>query len=249
MMRAILIFLYAAVLSSLAYGDEAPDVSMHITEGSYRVGDVIELYAEMRRPEFGEFELQLPSHPQLHFLAYTREPLRYVDGVYLQRILILLQALDSGDFELDAFTATIRQGEKVVELQLPQLSFTVESYGAEDVSADLAELSNDSQIIEQSSVFIWIVTILLALCLVLLVRRFLHKQEPKTEVLAQSEGLDALMAALKAGSPVIGLIEGLLTSESLVLSPDVRELLEEAVYANRLNKTRLLDQLEKEGVR
>ena len=201
----------------------------------------------MRRSEYAEFELHVPAHPQLHFMAHTREPVRYVDGDYVQRVLLLLQPMSAGAFELNAITASVTEGEQVSEVKLPQLAFTVTSYGAEDVSKDLAVLSADAQAVAKRPVLVWSFVVLVVL--ISAVWFVLRKQKPAVEERAETEGLSDLVAALEAGEPSVGLIERLLSIESLSISPSLRESLEAAVYANRIDEAALLRQLKEEGAR
>ena len=247
MVKGLYILLCSCLLPLFAFADGGSGVTLQLVEATYRPGDVIELQAEMRRSEYAEFELHVPAHPQLHFMAHTREPVRYVDGDYVQRVLLLLQPMSAGAFELDAITASVTQGEEVTEVQLPQLAFTVASYGAADVSKDLAILSEDAQAVTKRPLLVWGLVVLVGL--VGVVWFFMRKQKPALEEHAETEGLSDLVAALEAGAPASDLIERLLSRESLSLSSSLRESLEAAVYANRIDEAALLRQLKEEGAR
>ncbi|HBR66987.1 MAG TPA: hypothetical protein DEA16_02350, partial [Opitutae bacterium] len=107
-MRFIL-FLCAWLLPLFVIASLAPEVSLRLIEGTYRPGDIVELQAEMRGMDYAEFELHVPANAQLHFVTLTREPVRYVEGLYIQRVLLQLQPLSVGDFDLNGIAVTIAQ--------------------------------------------------------------------------------------------------------------------------------------------
>ena len=243
-MRGVFILLCSCLLPLFAFADGDSDVTLRLVEATYRPGDVIELQAEMRRSEYAEFELHVPAQPQLHFMAHTREPVRYVDGHYVQRVLLLLQPMGAGAFELDAVTASVQQGEAVTVVQLPSLAFSVASYGAEDASKDLAVLLEDAPVVAKRPLLVWGLAVLVGM--IGFVWFFMRKQKPMVEEYADTEGLSDLVVALDAGTPASDLIERLLSRDALALSSSLRESLEAAVYANRIDEAALLRQLKEE---
>jgi hypothetical protein len=215
-------------------------------EGTYRPGDVIELQAEMRRAEYAELSLHVPAHAQLHFVAHTREPVRYVEGEYVQRELLLLQPMNAGVFELSAITATLEHSGAVTEVPLPPVQFTVDSYAAVDASQEAAALGVNASVPPQSSNLVgMIVGVVLLLCLLVwfLARKAKVKPLESTESVV---GLSDLITVLEAGESGSALIEHLLERTDLSLSPFLRQDLEAAAYADRIDVAALLQQLKEE---
>ena len=91
----------------LAMANDPHGIELRLLPGSYYTGDVLEIHAEMRRAEYATFQLHMPNHPQLHFVAHTREPVSYAHGEYRQRTVLLLQPMAAGAFELNAITASL----------------------------------------------------------------------------------------------------------------------------------------------
>jgi cbb3-type cytochrome oxidase subunit 3 len=249
MVSARFIVLCGWLLPLLAVADVASGVSLRLVEGRYRPGDVIELHAEMRRAEYAEFELHVPAHQQLHFVAHTRTPVRYVGGEYVQSVLLLLQPMTVGEFELTGITATLLEGELATELPLPPLQLTVESYATEDASQALAEFGEDASVAAKTSNLIGVVVVVLIL-LLLVVWLLVRNGKAKVEEVAGTEiDLNDLISVLEGNAPAMSLIEQLLERRDLTLSPAVREALEAAAYANRLDSAALLRRLKEEGAR
>ena len=150
-MTRFILFLCAWLLPLFAIASSAPEVALRLVDGAYRPGDILELQAEMRGLDYAEFELHVPADTQCHFVTQTREPVRYVEGVYVQRVLLQLQPLSAGDFELNDITVTIAQGGVARDVALPPVSFTVASYAAEDTSEAAAELGAGASLLAQAS--------------------------------------------------------------------------------------------------
>lgn len=247
-MRRFFIVLCGWLLPLLASADGVSGIELRLVAGESRPGDVIELQAEMRRAEYAEFVLHVPAHAQLHFVAHTREPVRYVEGEYVQRELFLLQPMRAGVFELDAITATIEQGGVATEVSLPPVQFEVLSYGAEDTSKVAAQLAETSLLSQPASVVG--VTIGAVLFLSLLVWLFLRKaKEQPMDVAVADVSLNDLITVLEAGESGSTLMEQLLERTDLSLSAVLREALEAAAYANRIDDAQLLNLLRQEGAR
>ena len=244
-MRSLLIFLCGCLLPLLALADDAQGVSLQLVEGTYQPGDVIELQAEMRRTEYTEFELHVPAHAQLHFVAHTRKPVRYVEGVYLQSVLLLLQPMNAGEFELSGISATLESGGVSTEVALPSVEFSVASYAAEDSSKALATLTDDALTTPRASALLFV--FVAALLVLLFVARCLFRK-PKLVAVESVEAvnLNDLIVKLEAGEPAEHLIECLLGDAALSMSPSLRERLEAAAYANRIDVAGLLCALKEE---
>ena len=280
-MRFIL-FLCAWLLPLFVIASLAPEVSLRLIEGTYRPGDIVELQAEMRGMDYAEFELHVPANAQLHFVTLTREPVRYVEGLYIQRVLLQLQPLSVGDFDLNGIAVTIAQDGVTREIVLPLVSFTVASYAAEDSSDAVAELAANfpGATMATNNLRITIGVLFVALMFVWL---WMRKVNAKLMETAEAElGLSDLIMVLEENAPsllpcesdewkrgsvgsksvaTLGTLYGcsevtpvmiaerLLQRADLSMSSVLRQHLEAAVYANRLDSTVLLQLLREEVAR
>jgi hypothetical protein len=194
-------FLCPWLLPLFAMADVAPEVALRLVDGTYRPGDMLELQAEMRGVDYAEFELHVPANTQCHFVTQTREPVRYVEGVYVQRVLLQLQPLTAGDFELNDITVTIAQGGVARDVALPPVSFTVASYAAEDTSEAAAELGAGASLLAQASNNLRIIIAVLFIVL-MVVWWLLRKVNTKPVKTAEIElGLSDLIVALEGNAP------------------------------------------------
>jgi len=194
-------FLCPWLLPLFAMADVAPEIALRLVDGTYRPGDMLELQAEMRGVDYAEFELHVPANTQCHFVTQTREPVRYVEGVYVQRVLLQLQPLSAGDFELNDITVTIAQGGEVRDVALPTVSFTVATYAAEDTSEAAAELGAGASLLAQASNNLRIIIAVLFIVL-MVVWWLLRKVNTKPVKTAEIElGLSDLIVALEGNAP------------------------------------------------
>ena len=287
-MTRFISFLCPWLLPLFAMASSAPEVALRLVDGTYRPGDMLELQAEMRGVDYAEFELHVPANTQCHFVTQTREPVRYVEGVYVQRVLLQLQPLSAGDFELNDITVTIAQGGEVRDVALPPVSFTVASYAAEDTSEAAAELGAGASLLAQASNNLRIIIAVLFIVL-MVVWWLLRKVNTKPVKTAEIElGLSDLIVALEGNAPSFPpseaderkrrreaderqrrseaderkrrsvslhgsseltsmmIAEQLLERADLSMSSALREELEAAVYANRLDSVVLLQLLREE---
>ena len=200
-MTRFISFLCPWLLPLFAMASSAPEVALRLVDGTYRPGDMLELQAEMRGVDYAEFELHVPANTQCHFVTQTREPVRYVEGVYVQRVLLQLQPLSAGDFELNDITVTIAQGGEVRDVALPTVSFTVGTYAAEDTSEAAAELGAGASLLAQASNNLRIIIAVLFIVL-MVVWWLLRKVNTKPVKTAEIElGLSDLIVALEGNAP------------------------------------------------
>ena len=200
-MTRFISFLCPWLLPLFAMADVAPEIALRLVDGTYRPGDMLELQAEMRGVDYAEFELHVPANTQCHFVTQTREPVRYVEGVYVQRVLLQLQPLSAGDFELNDITVTIAQGGEVRDVALPTVSFTVATYAAEDTSEAAAELGAGASLLAQASNNLRIIIAVLFIVL-MVVWWLLRKVNTKPVKTAEIElGLSDLIVALEGNAP------------------------------------------------
>jgi hypothetical protein len=251
-MQRLILVLCGWLLPLFAFADVAPEIALRLTEGEYLPGDMLELEAEMRGADYAEFELHVPANPQCHFVEQIREPVRYIEGEYLQRVLLLLQPMSAGDFELNDITVTIAQGGVSRDVALPPVSFSVASYAVEDTSEAAAELGAGASLLAQASNNLRI--IIAVLFIVLMVVWWLLRKVNTTpaESVETEVGLNDLILALEGNAPSLPpvmIAEQLLERSDLSMSPNLREHLESAVYANRMDTEVLLGLLRQEVAR
>ena len=230
----------------------------------------------------------MPANAQCHFVEQIREPVRYVEGEYLQRALLLLQPMSAGDFELNDITVTIAQGGVSRDVALPPVSFSVASYAVEDTSEAAAELGAGASLLAQASNNLRsiIAVLFIVLMVVWWLLRKVNTQPVKT---AEIElGLSDLIVALEGNAPSFPpceadeskrrsdaderkrrsdaaerkrrsvslhggseltsmmIAEQLLERADLSMSSALRQNLDAAVYANRLDSGVLLQLLREE---
>ena len=278
-MQRLILVLCGWLLPLFALADVAPEIALRLTEGEYLPGDMLELEAEMRGADYAEFELHVPANAQCHFVEQIREPVRYVEGEYLQRALLLLQPMSAGDFELNDITVTIAQGGVSRDVALPPVSVSVASYAVEDTSEAAAELGAGASLLAQASNNLRI--IIAVLFIVLMVVWWLLRKVNTTPVeTAEIElGLSDLIVALEGNAPSFPpcdaderkrrsdaaerkrrsvslhggseltsmmIAEQLLERADLSMSSALRQNLDAAVYANRLDSGVLLQLLREE---
>ncbi len=278
-MQRLILVLCGWLLPLFALADVAPEIALRLTEGEYLPGDMLELEAEMRGADYAEFELHVPANAQCHFVEQIREPVRYVEGEYLQRVLLLLQPMSAGDFELNDITVTIAQGGVSRDVALPPVSFSVASYAVEDTSEAAAELGAGASLLAQASNNLRIIIAVLFIVL-MVVWWLLRKVNTKPVKTAEIElGLSDLIVALEGNAPSFPpseadeskrrsdaderkrrsvslhggseltsmmIAEQLLERADLSMSSTLRQNLDAAVYANRLDSGVLLQLLREE---
>ena len=250
-MTCFILFLCVWLLPLYAIASSVPEVALRLVEGTYRPGDIIELQAEMRGVDYAEFELNVPANTQLHLVTQTREPVRYVEGVYEQRVLLQLQPLSVGEFDLNGIAVTIAQDGVTRDIALAPVSFTVASYGAEDTSEAVAELEGDvagaKLVTKKLRISIGVLFVILIVIWSLL-RKVNAKPVENAEI---KLGLSDLIDSLQGGSELTSMMiaEQLLERADLSMSSALRQHLEAAVYANRLDSVVLLQLLREEAAR
>lgn len=245
-MRRLFTVLWGCLLPLIAFSDAGAGVTLRLVEDSYRPGDVVELEAEMRRSEYAEFELHVPAHAQLHFVAHTREPVRYVEGEYVQRELFVLQPMSAGEFELNSITATVTQGEVTTEVPLPSVTLTVDSYATEDPSKAVAELGMVVSSSAQKSNLIRLVVVIFIISVLVVCYLMRDGKTQSPEVVVAEASLSELITVLESGASGSLMIEQLLARADLSLSSRLRAAMEASVYGNGADTKVLLGLLKEE---
>lgn len=244
-MRAILLYASGWLLPIMAVAEVVPEVALRLVEGIYRTGDVVEVRAEMRRDDYAEFELHVPVHSQLYFVALTPEPVRYVKNEYVQRSTLLLQPMCAGEFELSGLTVTVAGGEHVKEQMLPPLKFRIESYADENLSSELALLEDQTNSTDRSNNKLWLIS-MVCVCVGIWWRMQSPEESKAIQTIDTPTGVLDVIAALEEGAFSTPLIEELLDRSDVMLSFKLRRMLEAAVYSKGTDLAALLRQLKAE---
>ena len=218
------------------------EVKLRLDADAYYPGDIIKLSAEQRRTDYGEFSIQFLSHPKLHFVGCTPEPVRYQGGVYVQRAVWRFQAVAAGEFLLRGIEDGLDDGDG-----LPPLTVTVHSYGELRLSDDLAVLPADT--VESTEVSGYVALVCLMTAAIVIVACYFSRstrtEGARNEV--PSVELDDLVERLEQGQPVSEIIEQLLARSDLQLCAELREAMEAAAYGGRTDDERLLQLIRRGG--
>ncbi|MEM7790619.1 MAG: hypothetical protein AAF546_04390 [Verrucomicrobiota bacterium] len=240
------LFSFLWVISALGRSDDLIDLWIEPSECF--PGDVIEIHAKMEHGSYAEFELNVPVYPNFHYVASTREPLRYNEGLYTQKSVLLLQPIEPGSFELDGISVTLNEGEKERELPLPALKVSVLSYAAEDSTNELETFAPAEEVSSPTS-GVWLATVFLGIVLlVFLIAVFFRR--PKTSV-AQGDSEEAnsmqeLLEGLERGEIPTALIERLLALPEAKISDALRGSMEAMAYSKHKPRQQLIDLLKAE---
>lgn len=132
--RVLLYFSVLLLAGVMASAEDFGGLTARLIPEEVKPGDLFVLSVEMRRADFGEFTLEVPSHPGLHLVSREKIPLSVVDGQYHQGERLMLQALASGAVNLSGIKAELTEstGSRVVEL--PELGLKVTAFETEDLS-------------------------------------------------------------------------------------------------------------------
>ena len=117
--------------SALA-AEDSGGFTVTLSPEEVRPGDLITLQVRMDRKDYGEFDLDVPSHPDLHLVSRERIPLRLVDGWYRQGERLLLQPVSSGSLVLGGMTAQLTAAGGVRVVSLPELRLEVLPFDSAD---------------------------------------------------------------------------------------------------------------------
>jgi len=239
-------------LPLFAATETSSGIELRLNAPTYYPGDLIELSAERRGPDYAEFTIRFPPHPKLHFVAYTPESVRYQAGEYVQRAVWYFQPVTAGEIVLKPIQASLRTGSAhTEELTLPPIVIRVESYGQVALSDELAALPDYPAVQPARHNLLALalvvgMAVMIAAAVVWLLRSRQHRDEALSDDTKIS--LSDLTEKLQQGQPVIHLMEQLLARPELELSAELREAMQAAVYAGRSDTDALLKLIKSGGV-
>jgi hypothetical protein len=213
-------------------------------------GDVCDLIVQMDREAFSQFDLHVPSHPQLHLVAVERTPISFAGGRYRQRHRLRLQPLSSGKVTIDNAEVEFTDSNGTQKFLLPAAIldvFPFESVDLSDVPQPWPVAGNPTATAPKS-----IADGLIIICgILLIVVAILWRIRLRTSFAERDLGSDPMCEAierLESGTVPMQLLEHILDQRSYDLSPDLRHEIEQTVYNNRREPALLLDRLRKEAV-
>ncbi len=210
-------------------------------------GDMVELHARMRRPEFTEFELKIPENESIHMVARENGKVTYQNGVYSQDATWTFQPVEAGTIELTGIVASIKHGGMIEEVALPAPKLVVSGDAAPMDSSDPLPLPKPDK---RTTIYAWIIPALAAVVVaILLVMKFRKKPEIVLGALEKpAPDIAALRAALASGEWPIAMIEGILAGND-DLAPQVRMEMERAIYSPVSRRAELQELLEREAAK
>lgn len=192
-------------------------------------GDVVEIHARMARPEFSEFDVNLPKISGIHLVAERRGAVGYHKGVYTQEATWIIQPTRAGMIQLKGINASLKQGKKITEFELPALTLNVRSHATTEDSFTPEELPlDDTETKSQSAKMLWIGITAFVLLLLLII--FRPKSKFPTAIETPDTTLDDVRMAMEAGRLPTAMIEQILANPKVRLPPTLRKALEQAIY-------------------
>ena len=194
-------------------------------------GDLITLWVEMNREDYAEFDLKIPSHPQLHLVAREKVPIALVNGKYYQGERLMLQPLSSGNITLSEISVELTETTGPRKVSLPKVSLPVEPFELADnvsVPEPLPQAASDQ--VMSPSVFIPLLFVVAgALLLIFLIRLKLSiSVEPEH---CHNLGASDFSSILRASTITHKDLETILNKKGAVISDKLRENLEEKLYS------------------
>ncbi|MEM9280396.1 MAG: hypothetical protein AAGA96_01090 [Verrucomicrobiota bacterium] len=216
-------------------GSETGGVTARFSPSVAKPGDLVTLSIEMIRDSFGEFELDIPPHPQLHLIARERVPPTLQESKYLQGERLQLQALSSGTIKLTNISIQLTEIEGTRKIQLPAPVLTVEPFDHTDVSGSpepLPQPGNEpanGKAVILSLLFVVLGGVILFLLIVLKfsLQKSAHNTETET---------DPWSTLLRAASLSDESLERFYHYRKKDLSSSLKEDLEAFLYTERLEE-------------
>ena len=211
-------------------------------------GDIFRLEVVRSDTEFAEFDLDIPQFENLHLLGIEESPLVLRDGQYIQKESWIFQADVSGEIDLSGITARVVYGSTEETVGLPQLKLSVIPYAASDTDSAPIDWSTLHE--EQPSGPKWVYALILLLVagtatyLVLRHNRQVSSSEPVGTTL-----WDTAIADLEKGLLNPDSLHLLYERNGQFLSQPLRNAIEQAIYANRGDASKLADAIRKEASR
>ena len=229
---------------------EGSGISARFEPPQVRPGDVCALMVEMDRDTFGQFELHVPAHSQLHLVSVERVPVALVNGRYRQRQSLQLQPLSSGEMAINEAQVQLTDTNGTQTILLPVVTLQVLPFETADVSDAPESLPGTIDGRAATSLAIGygvaiVIGVLLIAVAIFCKLRLRTSNSEAHQIL--DPALDAV-EELQSGTVPKHSLEQLLGQRGSTLSPELRCEIEEAVYGERCQPAALLALLRKELV-
>eukprot|EP00919_Chromeraceae_sp_WS-2016_P039431 GHVR01094034.1.p1 GENE.GHVR01094034.1~~GHVR01094034.1.p1 ORF type:complete len:255 (-),score=9.92 GHVR01094034.1:344-1108(-) len=231
---------------SLDFADAGIELS--IEPETCAPGDIIHLTAQMKRADYAELALKIPTHPSLHFVAQASSPITYTNGRYSQTTTWTLQPVRSDKIELANIIAEIKQGEHIETVKLPTLSIIAQPDAEQTDNDTPMQLPAALGTVSLPSTTWLITAFLILLALTISGIAYLRRRKAQPEPLAQDPAptLQDLLQSLESGQLPTKMIEQILANDQITLTDSIRATLERAIYASNQTPEVLLTALQKE---
>ncbi|MBB3205384.1 hypothetical protein FHS27_001184 [Rhodopirellula rubra] len=218
---------------------QATDLSAGITARFHpehaHPGEAVELRVEMNRTRWGQFELHVPSHSELHSIAIERVPVEFSKGQYRQRESLLFQPVASGTTVIEDASVSLTTAEGTQQIELPALQLEVAPFGETDLQNTPEPLPAEQPDAKQSPRFAATVAAVLSLLALLILGGLLiGKRAPEETVQTDAPRLqtDGIIRDLKSGTIPRDDLERLLHDPQHQLSHETRSTIERTLYAH-----------------
>lgn len=241
MMQTIFLFILLG-LSAFVTAADLSGISLELKPKHCFPGDIVKLHAHMKRADFAEFTLTVPTHPSLLYVAQEHQPVTYKDGFYSQTSTWILQPTEAGEFKLEGIKLALSQEQVTTEHLLPAPFVSVESHTVAEDSLTPEPLDPNIENVFRIPLWLLLLLLTIGLLLLLLILFFLNRSKPhRLEVEDPAElSLETICHALESDRLDTSDIETLLADEKVNLSQTVRQALERRVYSSSSDDTELL---------
>ncbi|TWU38219.1 hypothetical protein [Novipirellula artificiosorum] len=245
---AIGVFLCLAPVSATA--TDHSGISIRFYPSAVQPGDVSELIVQMDRQTFGEFELHVPSHPQLHLVSMQRAPVSFEDGRYRQRQILILQPLSSGKVTINEAQVEFTDSNGPQSILLPAATLDVLPFNSADLSDVPQSLPAAGHDVVSTTMPIVYGAVLLV-CILIIAVVIAYRMRMQTSITDANPNWEPTLDAierLQSGEIPIRLLERILVQDGYDLSPELRREIEHTVYGKRREPAALVALLRKETV-
>jgi len=117
------VILFLLSFSTLAH--DRGGMTARFIPAEVKPGDLFELSVEMHRGDYGQFVLNITSHPRLHLVTRERVPPKLVNGRYHQEERLVLQALSSGPLTFSGLQVELIETNGTRTITFPDLKLNI----------------------------------------------------------------------------------------------------------------------------
>ncbi len=243
-MQTIILILLTLTLKLSAYSFPVNDsaVSIELRPKHCLPGDVVKLHAEMKRSDFAEFALTVPTHPSIILVAKEHTPVTFKDGFYYQTSTWVLQPTEAGEFKLEGIKIFLTQEKITIEHAPSAPVLSVQSHNIIEDSNTPETLHPSSKNVSPTPLGLPLALLLLGIIFITSVLFYLKRSKPKnTDIKSSSKAsLVTIYQALETNQSDTKDIEKILIDDDANLSSEIRQALEQRAYSSSSDDTKLL---------